>query len=474
MVEDIDQEKASRCLYNNSLIISGAGCGKTTTLIKKISKLIEHGTNEEDILVISFTNETVNSFKQKCPFKVDVFTFHKLSLKYIYEENYSLVPENLLDEIIQKVLLSLPKKLKIKVYNMFNKRILKLNKEKYNSFIISKKSSSIFPYIKSIISTVNSENISVKSLNSNTFSKNESIILYICQTIINLYNKEKKENEVIDFDDMLKMATLNLKNNIVKCKYKFILVDEYQDISKIRRDFLKALLENSQAVLTAVGDDFQSIYGFSGSNIKLFYDFQNNFKNSHIFFIRKTYRCPANIINIAGKFVMKNKLQMKKELISNISNYGRIKFYEGFNTRKIFKKLVINFINKESTFILSRNNFDIDKFIDKDIKFKNSYLVYKNIKYNNVRFLTIHKAKGLEAENVVIINLTKGLNGLPSLKKNNIIDKIKNNKESIKYAEERRLMYVAMTRTRQNLCFLIDENNKSIFVKEIKKLTHKS
>ena len=474
MTIDKDQEVAAKCLNNNSLIISGAGCGKTTTLIRKIKNLIESGVKQNEILVISFTNETVKSFINKCSYNIDVYTFHKLSLKYINNE-LDIAPEELLDSIIQRTLHKLPKKLKLKLYNIFNRKIIKYDENKYIKFINSKKSDSIFSCIKSIIMTIESENININSLKSNKYNKNEILLLYITKIISNIYNKEKRDNNLIDFDDMIKEATINLNSSFVKCNYKYILVDEYQDISKIRLDFLKALINTSGAILTAVGDDFQSIYGFSGSNIKLFYSFKNDFNNTKIFYIRKTYRCPRNIINLSGTFIMKNKNQMKKELISNINNEGKIKFIHTFKPQKMFMKIINKFIiDNKTTFILSRNNFDINKYTNNKIKFENSYLIYKGITYKNIRFLTIHKAKGLEADNVMIINMTKGPNGLPSLKKNNIIEKIKNYEENIKYAEERRLLYVAMTRSRRNLFFLVDQNSKSVFIKEIKKLTHKS
>ena len=116
---------------------------------------------------------------------------------------------------------------------------------------------------------------------------------------------------------------------------------------------------------------------------------------------------------------------------------------------------------------LSRNNYDINLYLDHRFKFIDSYLSYNNKIYSNIRFLTIHKSKGLEADIVIILNLTNKNDGIPSKKKIDILDKIITDKDNYKYAEERRLFYVALTRCKEELYLLIDKYNPSIFIKEI-------
>ena len=117
--------------------------------------------------------------------------------------------------------------------------------------------------------------------------------------------------------------------------------------------------------------------------------------------------------------------------------------------------------------ILSRNNNDIYKYIDNDFKFENNDLFYKN---KIIKYYTIHKSKGLEAENVIVLNCNNNYLGLPNkIENNRIIDKL-NYTNEMDYAEERRLFYVAITRCK-NRCFLLFNKNKpSIFIKEIKKI----
>ena len=231
---------------------------------------------------------------------------------------------------------------------------------------------------------------------------------------MNNYNNYLDKENLIDFDDLIIKATNNVKNK----NYKHVLVDEYQDISKIRLEFLKEIVKNNNSILTAVGDDFQSIYGFSGSNINLFYKFQNEFNNSKIFYINNTYRCPQEIVNKAGKFIMKNPNQIKKELISSNKKRNVIHKLYYKNKIKIFNKLIFKYINSNKTLLfLSRNNYDINSYLNHNIKFIDSCLSYNNKIYSNIRFLTIHKSKGLEADIVIILNLTNKSDGIPSKKK---------------------------------------------------------
>lgn len=118
MKPDQDQEIAAKYIDNHSLIIAGAGTGKTTTLLYKIEYLIKKGIKENEILVISFTNETVNNFINKCKYKVDVYTFHKLA-NIIINSNKDIVGQEILEDCIRTYFKNIPKKLKQKLCHSF-------------------------------------------------------------------------------------------------------------------------------------------------------------------------------------------------------------------------------------------------------------------------------------------------------------------------------------------------------------------
>lgn len=465
MILDSEQKKATKIIDKHTLIIAGAGSGKTTTLIGKINYLIKLGIKEEDILVISYTNETVNSFKEKCKFTIDVMTFHKLA-KCIINSDKEIIEEEHLQKFIILFLENIPNNLKKKLYFYNFYKIY--TKKRYKNNINTNTAESLTNYLFSTVKNIKANAIDFKKINSSRFSKKELLILYCSNVIINKYDKYLETNELIDFDNMIIEATDLLKNKRYINKYKYILVDEFQDISKIRLDFLIALLKSNNSILTAVGDDFQSIYGFSGSNINIFFDFKKYFNNSEILYITKTYRCPQSIISKAGKFIMKNPKQIKKELISvNKIKSKIIKVYSNNQRKDLIRIIDMYKDTNYSILIIGRNNFDINLLKNNNYKIDNSYMIINNIQYKNIRYLTIHKSKGLEADIVIIINLTNKINGIPSKQNNKLVSKLLDSSDSYKYAEERRLFYVALTRCKIKTYLLIDNNNPSIFVKEI-------
>ncbi len=141
----------------------------------------------------------------------------------------------------------------------------------------------------------------------------------ICNDCYLEYEKWLKENKAVDFEDMInELARLlkEVKEMKQKLDFKYIIVDEYQDISKQRFDLTKALSEVTDAKIIAVGDDWQSIYAFSGSDIALFTKFAEKIGYAKVLKIVKTYRNSQEVIDIAGNFIQKNTQQISKRLIS--------------------------------------------------------------------------------------------------------------------------------------------------------------
>ena len=461
---DYEQDIAAKCLNNNSIIIAGAGCGKTTTLIKKIDNLIKSGIKENDILVLSYTNETVNNFKQKCHYNIKVLTFHKAALEF-QDHEYDIADDFIIDKVILDFLTNLNMKLKKKIFHMWYRYKI-YNDKNYYSFINETNSTSIFKVIKNACKIIKTNNININNLECKTFGKNEIFMLYVINKIIGNYNNELYKNNFIDFDDMIVLATKNITSGVVKHNYKHILVDEYQDISQIRQNFLKALVKSNNSIITVVGDDWQSIYQFSGSNLNIFLNYKNEFNNVKVFYITNTYRCPQKIINMSSKFILKNKLQINKKLNSVNKHKGKFKKIYTNNFKNVLYNILKSISNDKSVLVLSRNSFDIQKYISKKLRIDSDTLFLDNKKMSNIKYMTIHKSKGLEADVVIIINLSSGYNGFPSNKNTRFIEKIIGYHEPIKYAEERRLFYVALTRTKSDLYLIINKKNSSIFTNE--------
>ena len=420
------------------LVIAGAGSGKTLTIQGKVKYLIEENNIKEDeILCISFTNETVNNLKEKLlklGYDIEVLTFHKLGLKFL-KNKYKISEESTLSYIIDEY---------FKSYIQFDKKKNRLFRNIFftdvdiNKLFETKVYKNLKNKIYTFIKLAKCNNMNEKDIYS--FYKkaffHEKLILKFILDIFHLYRLELKSTNSIDLYDIIIKGTEEVKN--YKLKYKHIIIDEFQDSSLIRLNLIKEIIKYTNASLFVVGDDFQSIYRFSGSNLNIFINFKDYFKDVKYYYLKYTYRNSNELIYISTHFIMKNKKQLKKNIVSNKNTYKPIKILINYSLEDAFK-----LTGKENVLILGRNNKDI-----------------KNIDYEYK--LTIHKSKGLEEENVILVNS----DNIPSkIKEEKIFRFIQKDKEYIPYEEERRIFYVALTRTKNNIYILV--NKPSLFIKEL-------
>ena len=443
---DEDQLKAVKYL-DNALVIAGAGSGKTTTIIAKIEYLIEMKIYKPDeILIISFTNETVNNLKTRIKYKVDINTFHKLALNIIDDANIKNSPDDHLNYIIN---------------------------EYFNSYVLSNKKAK--SRIKRILKTTNQKNFEslIKTfimlyksnysdldflfrLYRKSFFLNKDYLLTILE-IYSLYQTELEASGMVDFNDMISYATELIQKNKRRTKYKYILVDEFQDTSETRFRLIEAIMKQNSSKLFLVGDDYQSIYRFSGCDLNIFINIEKYIPGIKKLHINHNYRNNQNLINIANKFILKNKLHIKKNTICHKDIDKPIVIY--FYTKKdnLINNVTENIVG--NILVLGRNNYD-----------KQDFNIIENEK---LRFLTIHKAKGLEEENIILINLYNKRLGFPSQIKNEALINTILQKDYYPFEEERRLMYVALTRTKTKIHILVPADNYSIFIKELIKENRK-
>ena len=263
---------------------------------------------------------------------------------------------------------------------------------------------------------------------------------------------------MIDFNDMIVLATKYVKENDIK-KYKYIIVDEYQDTSYIRYLLLKEIINKTGAKIICVGDDYQSIYRFNGCDLNMFLNFKKYFGYTKVLKINNTYRNSQELINVAGSFIMKNKRQLYKKLKSSKTIKRPIKIMYGKNLQKLLDIVIKKY---QKVLILGRNNFDIEKYFKLDSE---GYFIYRGVR---IRYLTMHASKGLEEECVIIINLIDDVLGMPNkIKDDKILKYVNKNYDKYPYEEERRLFYVALTRTKNEVFLLTEKDKKSIFVKEL-------
>ncbi len=473
---DINQRK---CVLNEEdalLVVAGAGSGKSLTIIAKICYLIEYlGLKESEILCISFTNASSksleDSIKKHYGYSIKVYTFHKLALNILESETFTITNPDLLEFIIDEfyhgIIFHFPKLIEMIIHYFYpnqegtKKQYLNLLNQK--KFILFQKKISQFIHL--FKANKEDENLLYKYLEK-VYSTQEYYFLIHVIVIWNLYKIELVSQKEIDFDDMILKAISLLQKKETTLPYRYIIIDEYQDSSLLRCKLIQVLLQKTNAKIMAVGDDFQSIYRFSGCDLEIFLNFQKYFPNPDILFITNTYRNSQELIDIAGSFIMKNKNQIEKQLYSNkhLSKPIKIIYYE--NQKEIFQKLLdyLSEQNKKNILVLGRNRKDIYNVLNSNIHYQEKYH-YKNISF---QYMTVHQSKGLEEDCVIIIHLENSIMGFPNkLDEDPIFRFLNPNKETYAYEEERRLFYVALTRTKNENYLLVPKNKESLFVKEL-------
>lgn len=317
----------------------------------------------------------------------------------------------------------------------------------------------------------------------NNLERRARAFIEIFETILDRYEKKLEEEKQLDFEDML----LKGRSFINDQGIKYLIVDEFQDISPLRADVIKKIQDtNKNAQLFVVGDDWQSIYAFSGSDINIMvHDFDKYFGNKNTKDLAITYRFNQRLCELTSSFIQKNPNQLKKN-IKGINKFNEVpveifkqKESKNFNIdfslkKKLLENLDNIFKTEESVkkiLFLTRYNHgtyrngyeDLEKYIKNIFKTKKKIIV----------FSTIHKAKGLEADYVFIINVSDGSYGFPSTIADDPLlklvkydpDKNVDEQKQEDNSEERRLFYVALTRTKKKV-FIYGEEN-AYFFKEL-------
>lgn len=463
-------------------------------LIKQGEKkaYLEHFGISEDGKNDRYSKEQVESYKNAVKDKILLHREHKTALIYTfssYKDGRSLIVH-----------------LKEKLAKAGFELIPRSNKEVMEMLVAGEENRYIRKLLNLICRFIS--NFKVNGYSAEEFNRmyhstqnvRSRLFLEICNDCYLEYERWLKQNKAIDFEDMINESARLLKEvkeMKQKLDIKYVIVDEYQDISRQRFDLTKALSEVTDAKIIAVGDDWQSIYAFSGSDITLFTKFKENMGYAKMLKIVKTYRNSQEVIDIAGNFIQKNSEQIKKRLISpkTINDPVIIYTYDSaYKGPDGTRQSGVNYAlanavqtalghiieNKKAEgkeigaiLLLGRFGFDGDhleksglfEYIDRGNKIK-------SVKYPklNITFMTAHSSKGLGYDDVIIINGKNETYGFPSkIEDDPVLSFVIRGDRSIDYAEERRLFYVAMTRTKNRVYFVAPERSPSEFLLEIKR-----
>lgn len=295
----------------------------------------------------------------------------------------------------------------------------------------------------------------------------EKAFLEIFENIFNEYENKKNEFNCIDFYDMINNAIDIVKRGLYQPEYKYILIDEFQDISSSRSDLIRSLCEKiDDSILTVVGDDWQSINRFAGSDVSIIKNFEHHFGVSETIFLDNTFRFDNNVSKVASKFITKNPSQIKKSIKTfKIANAPSIYIYRSSKGEENYISRILNFLEKKvdkkkEVLILGRFNYlRPDNFKGLQKRYENKF---------DIKFMSVHGSKGLGADFVILLGVDKGKMGFPcEIEDDPLLDIVMSQQEEFHFSEERRLFYVALTRTKEKLFIISDIHNGSEFIKEI-------
>ncbi|MFC2702249.1 MAG: UvrD-helicase domain-containing protein [Candidatus Nanosyncoccus sp.] len=506
----------------NTLVIAGAGTGKTTTIIGKIKWILNKWLKNKSetlprILVISFTHATrvelekrvlVEVLKNDEIFKIyhpsdflRVETFHSLALKIMRSarRNKRAGPEKMklsevdFEDFLKQARLNIPEE-EAEVYD----RLYYLMRNYHIEYQDLKQTNSTeYPWFWQ-------KELRLKNLKQ----------IQKMKGFERKYKKEMASRGEVDFAGFLEEAIKSLtsiKNSARPEWFKafcfnFVIIDEYQDISPLEYALIRNLREKQNFRLFCVGDDWQTIYQFAGSEIGLILDFKKYWGETKIFKIERTYRFPEQLAKVSGKFIMRNKIQLIKDIRGiNCRDPDQIVEINGPSERTDLNSLYFFFLNlprNARVFLLGRYNFDIKKishceFLNFDYETNEPRILMPERPDLNIKFCSAHKSKGLQADYVFIVNCRDATLGFPSqvkekelitlarkalLQKNsqmklgnsqkgkflNMIWKNLRPTKDDEFAEERRLFYVAMTRVRKKIFFLTVQEKESPFILELR------
>lgn len=286
------------------------------------------------------------------------------------------------------------------------------------------------------------------------------------------YVGELRSRNHLDFDDMILLATQYLKKGMFKAEWKYILVDEFQDISVSRWNFLMELLKASGSSLTVVGDDWQAIYAFVGGKLEYTTRFQNNVGNHALTKLQKTFRYNNSIADTAGGFVMKNPEQYQKQIVTHTlvesSEVFLIDNYDANEKDPI--EATLNAVEKAIKEIYVDDPGASIGILTRYRKSKTAAAqrFTKKRGFKNMKFWTLHGSKGLEADYCFVLDLNQGYFGFPTERKENeIVSALMPTVDMYPHAEERRLFYVAITRSKKRCYLVADPKEPSEFVLEL-------
>ena len=434
---------------------------------------IEHWGLNREHKVPKWFNQTSEEYLQKRQWKLDQFQMHHKTLveTWDYERLEGILLVNL-----QNKLVAINSQIKFTPLT-YEELVKKTNDFRGHKNEISKLITSFIKTAKCNFYTITDIE---KKVSTKNYSKKQLIFGKLAIAVFKKYQKYLQTEERIDFNDMINTAVELVKNNPKNYlnRYDHILVDEFQDISHQRKELIRGFVnQQSKTKLFCVGDDWQSIYQFNGSDVDLFVNFDRSFPYPEISFLETNYRSTSTIVDMSNHLISNNKNQFKKIMRSHHQDLSKIilfefaeKFLYNFRARltkvlSFIQSLLVKNIKPSEIMIISRFRNNL-----KELEIMcGAESIPTEVKRGGIRFCTAHSSKGLEANHVIILDVNSGLYGFPcEIQDSSVLEIAKRYKIRGFIEEERRLFYVALTRSKEHIYIYTVQGHNSVFLDEIK------
>lgn len=466
---DREQRKSIYDPARFNLVVAGAGSGKTTTILGKILYLLQSGfASPPEILVLSFTHDSATELRER-----------------FLREYYQVFAEQIL---LGK---SPPPNITIET---FHSLALKLLRSLWSDFsVVADKTDpaddpSSDSDDKTTLTSIVREFLDLHELESeivmqitSKFSLEEYRKLFL--TVLEQYQRELSEllaKHQTTFSGLIKMAIRYLRSGQIKTRYRYIIVDEYQDLSALRQEFLRLLIESSQVSLFAVGDDWQAIYGFSGSRVDFTLNFRKFWGDFSLHRISKTYRFGPTLARLSSSFIMQDRAQIRKQIQSQKEDALEPVVEISGDSERLDLEVLTHYFESlpRDSSILLLGRFQVDQF--RLLHCTQFNLTSNGVEFRprpdlKIRFLTVHQSKGLEANYVILLNNRDAKLGFPAhvkdppLKTELIKIAEELSLDQVSANEERRPFYVALTRAKKQVILLTVDGKESSFIKELRR-----
>ncbi|PCK31294.1 UvrD-helicase domain-containing protein [Pseudoalteromonas piscicida] len=457
------QRKACIIQDDRQLLLAAAGTGKTSVIKAKVGYLLHRKlASAEEVLLLAYGNDAAEEMRQRChqvSTTLNCSTFHSLGMQIIEQATGTrpaisslATDKKQFKQFITDTIHTLKQE---HYFQRDFQQFLQVNHLQQEAQAVELLSQ-VLPLMKHAQILGRSEQLTLQ------FSTQMSVVL----PVLAEYQLYLANEASVDFDDMLERAIYYVECGQFSSPWRYILVDEFQDISRVRAKLVQALLKSKPtSQLFAVGDDWQAIYRFSGGDIRLTTEFTKYFGQSTTTYLDKTFRYPQTILDTASEFICRNPEQITKHIqshVAGVAGQGIVKVPtsdELSEAQQLLNLIEQRSERKASVALLARSH----KALPDRAKVAEWRQLYPQLM---MTLNTFHGAKGTEADFTIIFGLDQRT--FPSqMKTPELVDALLPQQGGFADAEERRLFYVALTRAKKQ-CFLLAPNEApSYFLKEI-------